>query len=72
MQRAGPIPHEDLEHPWLNLHDTLEQALPLFEKTQAAQLPVVDEGQIVAYVSHVDALRAYAQALAQTAAEEHS
>ena len=63
---------------WVNPNATLETALPLFDKTTRAFLPVViigDEGQpprILGALFHVDALRAYNKALAATAEEEHS
>jgi len=57
---------------------TLEAAMPLFESTGAAFLPVVRLGgegaapELLGTLHHVDALRAYNRALADTAAEEHS
>ncbi|RVT85336.1 chloride channel protein [Rhodobacteraceae bacterium CCMM004] len=57
---------------------TLEAALPMFDQTQRAFLPVVTMGakgeapEIMGALFHVDALRAYNRALAATAAEEHS
>lgn len=57
---------------------TLDAAMPLFEKTGAAFVPVVrfppDDGppQVWGAVFHVDALRAFNRALSATAAEEHS
>lgn len=57
---------------------TLEDAMPLFEKTNRAFLPVVtlgEEGQaptILGALFQVDALKEYNRALAATAAEEHS
>ncbi|MDD9923496.1 MAG: chloride channel protein [Boseongicola sp.] len=63
---------------WIDPNATLETALPVFEETGRAFLPVVtlgDEGeapQIHGSLYHVDALRAYNKALASTAAEEHS
>jgi len=57
---------------------TLESAMPIFEKTGEAFLPVVTLGgedappELLGAVFHVDALRAYNKALAATAAEEHS
>ena len=63
---------------WVNPNATLETALPLFDKTERAFLPVLtvgDEGeppQIHGALFHVDALRAYNRALAATAEEEHS
>ena len=63
---------------WVNPNATLETALPLFDKTERAFLPVLsvgDEGEpprIHGALFHVDALRAYNRALAATAEEEHS
>ncbi|WP_294230297.1 chloride channel protein [uncultured Shimia sp.] len=57
---------------------TLESAMPVFENTGEAFLPVVKLGgedappELLGAVFHVDALRAYNKALAATAAEEHS
>lgn len=57
---------------------TLEQALPLFERTNAVFLPVIGMGAkgeppvLVGTLFHVDVLSSYARALAATAAEEHS
>ena len=57
---------------------TLERAMPLFEEAERTFVPVVEatpdggEPRLLGAVFHVDALRAYNQALAATAAEEHS
>ncbi len=57
---------------------TLEDVMPLFEKTNLAFLPVVTLGQegkaptIRGALFQVDALKQYNRALAATAAEEHS
>ena len=57
---------------------TLEAAMPIFEKSAVAFIPVVTlagEGQppeLWGALFHVDALKAYNRALADTAAEEHS
>jgi CIC family chloride channel protein len=57
---------------------TLETALPMFDKSGVAFLPVVTlegEDQVPALqgaLFHVDALKAYNRALAATAEEEHS
>ncbi len=57
---------------------TLEMALPVLEAAGAEYIPVVnlrgaDEGpELLGVVFHVDALRAYAQALSAAAREEHS
>ena len=52
----------------------LKTALRLFDRTGASHLAVTAEGSatILGGLSHVDALRAFNQALAATAAEEHS
>ncbi|CUH52912.1 chloride channel protein [Shimia marina] len=66
------------EGQYLDRNATLEGAMPLFETLNAAYLPVVrlgNEGEppvLLGAVFHVDALRAYNKALAETAAEEHS
>jgi len=63
---------------WVDPNATLETAMPLFEKTTRPFLPVVTLGaegeapQIHGALFHVDALRAYNRALAETAEEEHS
>jgi len=57
---------------------TLDTVLPILERTGADFLPVVTisgEGaapELLGAVFHVDALRAFNRALAETAAEEHS
>ncbi len=62
---------------WTTPNATLEDALPLFDKTARPFLPVVTVGaegeppQIHGALFHVDALRAYNRALAATAEEEH-
>ncbi len=54
---------------------SLEAAMPVFDRADAAYLPVVmeEEGreQVIGALYHVDALKAYNRALAATAAEEH-
>lgn len=63
---------------WLRQDSTLEQAMPLFEKTNATFLPVVhfrdadSPPEIWGALFQVDALKALNRALAMTAAEEHS
>ncbi|MDF2232154.1 chloride channel protein [Albimonas sp. CAU 1670] len=62
----------------LTLFDTLEQALPLFERRGAGPfIPVVsteegDRRELLGAVFHVDALRAYNRALVEAHREEHS
>lgn len=61
---------------WIAPNATLETALPKFEETRRAFLPVLalSEGEpprIMGALFHVDALRAYNRALAATAEEEH-
>ena len=57
---------------------TLEAAMPVFERTNAAFIPVVRLARgatapdLLGALFQVDALRAYNRALAATAAEEHS
>ncbi|MFP7673740.1 chloride channel protein [Marivita sp. S0852] len=63
---------------YLQAQATLETALPLFDKSGVAFLPVVrldgpDRTPVLqGALFHVDALKAYNRALAATAAEEHS
>jgi chloride channel protein, CIC family len=64
---------------YLDRSATLEQAMPLFERSGASDLPVVsliggDDSppQVVGSLVLVDALRALNRALSETAAEEHS
>ncbi|MCO6382589.1 MAG: chloride channel protein [Vannielia sp.] len=57
---------------------TLETALPMFETGGHSFIPVVapsgdgGKGELMGALFHLDALRAYNRALAETAAEEHS
>ena len=57
---------------------TLAEALPLFDATGESFLPVVSQGAdgqepvLLGALFEVDALKAYARALAETSAEEHS
>ena len=57
---------------------TLEVAMPVFDKSAVSYIPVVTlfgEGrapELLGVLHHVDALKAYNKALADTAAEEHS
>ena len=59
-------------------HGTLAGAMPVFRRTGARYVPVLrlgaqgDTNQIIGLLYEVDALRAYNEALAATAAEEHS
>lgn len=63
---------------YLDANSTLEQAMPLFERTNAAFLPVVSlrggdqPPELWGALFQIDALKAYNRALAATAAEEHS
>jgi CIC family chloride channel protein len=58
--------------------DTLEAAMPLFEKSGREFLAVVritekaETPEVLGVLLHIDALRVYNRALAATAAEEHS
>ncbi|MEM8788288.1 MAG: chloride channel protein [Pseudomonadota bacterium] len=58
----------------LTPNDTLETALPLFDRTETDVLPVKDgdSGELLGALHHIDALKAYNRALADTAREEHS
>ncbi|SFS71839.1 chloride channel protein, CIC family [Sulfitobacter marinus] len=56
---------------------TLEAAMPIFEQSGRAFIPVVTLSadappELLGALFHVDALKAYNRALAETAAEEHS
>lgn len=64
---------------YIDANATLERAMPLFEKLGVSFLPVVRHGpdkdappELWGALFHVDALRAFNRALAETAAEEHS
>lgn len=63
---------------YLDISTDLEVAMPMFENTGSAFLPVItlagenQPAKLRGAVYHVDALRAYSRALAATAAEEHS
>ena len=57
--------------------DTLEKAMPMFERSNGDFLAVVrlrDQGppEVMGVLLHVDALRVFNRALAETAAEEHA
>lgn len=58
----------------LDVNATLETAMPLFSKSDAGFIPVVATGDItlLGVLYEVDALRAFNQALVETAREEHS
>ncbi len=57
---------------------TLANAMPIFERSGTPYLPVVTQAEdeqpsrLIGALAHVDALKAYAKALAETAEEEHS
>ncbi len=60
--------------PPLRPFDTLETALRAFDKGGHSRLPVVDpedEGRIIGWASHVQALHAFNRALVQLSEEEH-
>ncbi|MEL6204963.1 MAG: chloride channel protein [Pseudomonadota bacterium] len=63
---------------WITRGDTLETAMPIFEREGHAFLPVAHrppsgaEPDLLGALFQVDALKAYNRALADTAAEEHS
>ncbi len=64
----------DLEVPPLRPADTLDQALRAFDAGGHASLPVVDPTdatKIIAWASHVSALRHFNKALIDTSEEEH-
>lgn len=60
---------------WIDSGATLERAMPLLEKTGSDFIPVARAGEgepeLWGALFHVDALRAFNRALAETAAEEH-
>ncbi len=63
---------------FIRASDSLEAAMPIFEREDVAFLPVVAQGEdgaepeILGALYHVDSLKAYNRALAAAAAEEHS
>ncbi|WP_137699872.1 chloride channel protein [Marimonas lutisalis] len=63
---------------YVDANATLETAMPVFERSGAAYLPVLSIAgedqppELWGALWHVDALKAYNKALAATAAEEHS
>ena len=63
---------------YLDAAATLEEALPMFDRTMMPFIPVVTltgenaAPELQGALFHVDALKAYNRALAATAAEEHS
>lgn len=82
-QHPRAAPEEDCwrmieDSTYLDLAATLEQAMPIFERTNARFIPVVRLGgedsppELWGALFHVDALKAYNRALAATAKEEHS
>jgi CIC family chloride channel protein len=62
----------------LDVHATLDSAMPLFSQTNETFLPVVGNGlgadtpMVLGRLYEVDALRAFNEALVETAREEHS
>jgi CIC family chloride channel protein len=58
----------------VDVNTTLEAAMPLFSKSDAGFIPVVaaDKSALLGVLYEVDALRAFNQALVETAREEHS
>ncbi|MEL6618579.1 MAG: chloride channel protein [Pseudomonadota bacterium] len=84
-----PLEHEHAAEPdrcweligegiYVDAAATLEAALPIFDRTMVAFIPVVTltgenaAPELQGALFHVDALKAYNRALAATAAEEHS
>lgn len=62
---------------WLHPNDTLEKALPLFDRLGLNHVPVATPGaeggpELLGVLDQVTALKAYNSALADTAQEEHS
>ncbi|MBU2982862.1 chloride channel protein [Lentibacter algarum] len=86
MRQKGEAGCPDEDRLWQMVEDgayvdgnsTLEVAMPLFERSGASFLPVVSLSgedappELWGALLHVDALKAYNRALADTAAEEHS
>src|SRR6056297_1018790 len=76
---ADPVAAQDLllAGTWLPHDATLEQAMPLFDRSAVPFIPVVTlrgEGQppeLAGALFHVDALKAYNRALAAVSKEEH-
>ncbi len=70
--------HELVEQgAFLERGDTLERALPMFEQLRGPFLPIVDKGsgdapELLGAIFHVDALRAYSNALEEELREEHA
>lgn len=57
--------------------DTLQKALPMFDKLKSGMIPVVEADgtgppELIGAVFHVDALKAFNRALVETHREEHS
>ncbi|WP_158964070.1 chloride channel protein [Chachezhania sediminis] len=59
---------------WILASDSLESAMPLFDRAEVAFLPVLEKDGTdpIGALFHIDALKAYNRMLAATAAEEHS
>lgn len=63
---------------FVTLEDTLETIIPIFDRTEAEFIPVIKPSPkdgppaLEGAVFHIDALKAYTRAMADTAAEEHS
>ena len=63
---------------FLERGDTLERALPMFERLRGPYIPIVERGasgetpELLGSVYHVDALRAYSNALEEELREEHA
>ena len=61
----------------LNRRDTLQKALPMFDRLKSSMIPVVDRQgdgppELIGAVFHVDALKAFNRALVDAHREEHS
>ncbi len=57
---------------YLDITATLDGAMPLFENSGHRTLPVLSRGAVIGVLHEVDALRAFNQALVETAREEHA
>lgn len=71
---AEPETYDPEKSPSLKPTDTLEAALRAFDKGGHSRLPVIDprdETRIIAWATHIHALRAYNRALVQASEEEH-
>ena len=74
QEEARQAPKRDKDDPWLQINDTVEQALRAFDRTGHRHIAVVapsDTEQIIGWAVRVDALQAFNQALIASHVEEH-